>query len=181
MLDALAQTGSLAGIDHLIEVSRQPGLWGEKAILALANIPNATPEARESLVRELERAAVNPRPELARAALLEVAGRLQVKAALPTMVESLRDPSDQVKNSAIRAIGLLRSNARAHTADLARLFQGGSPSTRTAVAVALGNIGGEEAVKELEELLKDTTLDSSLRRTLGYGVEQARGIAPPTK
>lgn len=180
VLDALGQTGSTVAIDHLIAVSRQPGLWGEKAILVLANIPDASPEARESLVHELERAAVNPRPELARSALLEVAGRLQVKAALPTMVESLRDPSDQVRNSAVRAMGLLRSNARANVGDVARLFQGGSPATRTAVAVALGNIGGEDAAKALEELLKDPTLDSSLKRTLGYAVEQARGVAADT-
>lgn len=173
--DALAQIGSADAMEHLLTVSRQPGLYGEKALLALANVRSANDEARAALVAELERAALNPRPEMAKSALLEAVGRLQVQQALPLVVGSLRDSSDQVRNSAIRAIGLMRTVARPHVADLAALFASGSVATRTAVVMALGNIGGTEAAQRLEEFLKDEALDSSLRRTIGYAADQARG------
>jgi HEAT repeat protein len=178
VLDALSQNGTVVAIDHLIAVSRQPGMWGEKAILALEHIPKeASREAKESLVRELERAALNPRPDLARSALLTAAGRLGVKEALPAMVESFRSSDDNVRNKAISAVGLLGHHARPHVAEVAKMFAAGTPATRTSVAVALGNIGGPEALAALEEFLKEPSLDSSLRRTIGYAIEQLQGGA----
>jgi HEAT repeat protein len=172
--DALADVGTGEAIGHLLQVSRQSGVYGEKALLALASVRSATDEARSALVTELERAALNPRPEAAKASLLQAVGRLQVKEALPRVVESLRDPSDQVRNSAITSVGLMKSHARPHVAEIARLFQGGTPATRHAVVMALGNIGGAEAAQALEEFLKDTTLDSNLKRTIGFAAETAR-------
>jgi HEAT repeat protein len=172
--DALAHVGTGDAMGHLLQVSRQPGVYGEKALLALSAVRSATDEARAALVNELERAALNPRPEMAKATLLLAVGRLQVKEALPRVVESLRDPSDEVRNSAIRAVGLMKSAARPHVGEIARLFQEGNQATRGSVATALGNIGGPEATKHLEEFLKDTTLDSSLRRTIGFAAETAR-------
>ena len=172
--EALAHVGTGEALGHLLQVSRQPGVYGEKALLALSAVRGATDEGRAALVNELERAALNPRPDVAKASLLQAVGRLKVKEALPRVVDSLRDPSDQVRNSAIIAVGLMKSLARPHVPEIAKLFQNGSPGTRNAVAMALANIGGPEAAQHLEEFLKDTTLDSSLKRTIGWAAETAR-------
>ena len=174
--EALARVGSVEAVDHLLTVSRQPGLYGEKALLAIAQIHTASDAARQSLLAELDRAPLNPRPEMAKAFLLQAVGRLRVTEALPTAVASMRDPSDQVKNSAIQAVGLMRSAARAHVDDVSALFASGSAATRIQVVTALGNIGGKEAGDRLEEFLKDPSLDASLRQTIGHAAEQARSV-----
>jgi|GEM_PF-1958185 len=175
VFESLALTGSAEAIAHLLAVSRQPGQFGEYATLALAQLSSAAPEAREALLAELERATLNPRPELAKAALLESLGTLQVQAALPQVVSSLRDASERVRNSAVRSLGRMGPSARAHVSEIGRLFASGSEATRVVVAMSLGSIGGADAARELEELVKLPNLGPSLQRTLAYALDTARG------
>jgi HEAT repeat protein len=177
VFESLAMTGSAEAIAHLLEVSRQPGQFGEHATLALGQLSSAAPEARAALLAELERASLNPRPELAKAALLESLGTLRVESALPQVAASMRDASERVRNSAVRSLGRMGPSARAHVAEIGRLFVSGSEATRVVVAMSLGSIGGPDAAKELEELSKLPNLGPSLQRTLIFALDHARGAA----
>lgn len=178
VLEALAQVGSTESTEHLLRVARQPGTYGERATLALANLTQASPEAADALLAELERSALNPRPEQSRSALLQALGTLRSVKALPVVVGFLEDRDLQVRNSALTSLGRMGTLARPHVKEVAQHFAGGSEATRIAVAIALGGIGGPEAATQLEELLKTPDLGAQLRRTLGFAAAQARGLPP---
>lgn len=178
VLEALARIPTPESLAHLISVSRQSGTYGEHAILALGNVGAGSPEAQDVLVAELERASLNPRPELARAMLLEAVGSARVEKALPIVVDSLRDASDRVRASAVRSLGRMGPLARPHVAAIGEQFDRGSEGTRIAVASALGSIGGPEAVAQVERLLTLPSLGEDVKRTLGYALDAARGGRP---
>lgn len=178
VLEALAQVGSAESTEHLLRVARQPGVYGERATLALANLTQATPEAADALLAELERSALSPRPEQSRSALLQALGTLKSVKALPVVVGFLEDRDPQVKNSALTSLGRMGVLARPHVKEITQHFAGGSEATRIAVAIALGGIGGPEAAARLEELLKTPDLGPQLKRTLGFAAAQARGLPP---
>lgn len=175
VLESLSQVGDLPAVEHLLRVSAQPGHYGEQATFALANLASATPEARAALVAGLERAGAGPQGELARGSLLESLGRLQEPAALPVAVEALRDPSDRVRNSALRSLQGQGARARAHVEDVAGLFEAGSAATRLNVINTLAALGGPVAVARLEALAQRSDLTPTLQRTLPVALQAARG------
>jgi HEAT repeat protein len=178
VLEALARIPTTESLTHLIAVSRQSGVFGEHAVLALGNVAGGPPEAQDLLVAELERASLNPRPELARAMLLEAVGSARIERAVPMVVDNLRDSSDRVRASAVRSLGRMGQVARPHVAAVSQQFDRGSDGTRIAVATALGSIGGPDAETELKRLLALPGLGEDLKRTLGYALDAARGGRP---
>ncbi len=176
VLEALAQVGSLEATEHLLRVARQPGVYGERATLALANLGTTSPEAQEALLAAAERPGSSPRPELARASLLQAAGTMRLSKALPAMVSALDERDLQVKNGALQALGRMGPLARAHVEAIGQQFAAGSEATRIAVVVALGSIGGPEAAERLERLGATPDLGPQLQRTLGFALAQARGL-----
>lgn len=175
VLESLSQLGDLPAVEHLLRVSAQPGHYGEQATFALANLASATPEARAALVAGLERAGAGPQGELARGSLLESLGRLQEPSALPVAVEALRDPSDRVRNSALRSLQGQGARARAHVEEVAGLFEAGSAATRLNVINTLAALGGPVAVARLEALAQRSDLTPTLQRTLPVALQAARG------
>ena len=141
----------------------------------MATISSADPGARRAISRALDEADKNPRPERAKKSLLLAIGAVGDKSALPTVAKRLSDGDDEVRGAAARAMGRLGPSASDYVPQLATVFKEGKPQTRIHVAVALGSIGGKEAMQVMERALEEKGLSPSLERTLKYALRNAQG------
>lgn len=174
VVEALARVGDERSVEHLLAASAQAGDHGQRARLALASVPTATPGARAALIGALERSGAARLDDQARSGLLDVLARLREPKALPVAVESLRDPSDRVRNSALHLLRSQGARARSHVAEAAELFEPGSAATRVAVVQALGALGGTAALARLEAWEARTDLPPEVQRALPEALRAAR-------
>jgi len=177
-MHALSQIGDEAAIGYLLEKAQEPGRFGEAALRSVAMISSADPEARKNLSKALEEADDNPRPEKAKESLLLAIGAVGDKNALPAVAAQLSDRSASVQRAAVRAMGRLGPKSEAYVPKLSRLYEQGDDATRIHVAVALGSIGGEQAVADMERMIKDESISPSLLRTLRMGLRNAKSRLP---
>jgi hypothetical protein len=178
---SLAHIGDEMSIDYLLGKAEETGTFGEHAISALKTMPGATLAARAKLTKALESGGLNARPELFKESLLQTLGRLRHEPAVPAMVEHLDDASPRVQRAAIKGLGGVGRASRPHVQKIAGKWAGADLATRVDMAIALGNIGGDEALGVLnawkQEVVAEGKSDparrrqvSSLERTIRLGI-----------
>jgi hypothetical protein len=133
--DRIDRSGGVrrAAIDSVISLADVVGEQAE-SVLAEAALGHAEPAVREEAVH----------------ALAERGGTL----ALQTLQQALQDPSGRVRDAAIRAFVDMGGDQAASVLGSA-LTTEGDISMRVNVIDALGEIGGPEATRYLEQLLSD--------------------------
>jgi HEAT repeat protein len=172
-LRALGRIADPKAAAYLLKKAEEPGVFGERALSAVALMNSSDPAVGELLAQALADAHRNPRPERTKASLLEALGTARHAPSMPVIARSLDDRDAAVQIAAVRAMGRLGSKATAYVPQLVRLFDGGDPKRQQGIAVSLANIGGKEAVAEMRRLLKVEDLDASVRRTLQVGLRNA--------
>ncbi len=170
---ALGRIGDARSTEYLLRKAAEPGTFGEKALTAVALIQSGDPKVGEQLASALASADRNPRPEKAKASLLHAIGTVRHKESLPTVARSLDDRSMPVKEAAITAMGRMGHNARTYVPKLVKMYDGGDARMQQKVAVALGDIGGSTAVREMRRMLATKNLPLSVKRTLQMGLRNA--------
>ena len=100
-IGALDRLGKPASVPALIEIAAEtdPELR-QGALMALTRMPGADLDAK--LLEHL-----GPATGRTRQALIELAARRQIQAAVPTLVKDLQDPDPGTRNAAVQALGSL--------------------------------------------------------------------------
>jgi len=170
---ALGRIGDEASTTFLLRKAAEPGAFGEQALRAVALIRSADPRVGDRLARALAEADQNPRPARAKASLLQALGSAQHVASLPVVVRSLNDSNRPVQEAAVNAMGRMGHHAQTYVPKLVRLYDGGDARMQQKIAVALGDIGGSAAVREMRRMLKKPKLSLSVKRTLQLALRNA--------
>lgn len=173
-LRTLGRIGTSGAVEHLLVRARESGDMGEAALRSLDSLRSADLGAREALRKELDRANLAARPVETRTRVLRALGRLKDKDSLPIMLEALDDSDQKVERAAIIAIGGLGEHAQPAFARLVKTYKGANTGTRNAVVHAMGSLGGQEALKTLQEWSKEENLDATLTRMLRQAVLSVR-------
>ncbi len=170
---ALGRIGDEASTAFLLEKAAEPGTFGEQALQAVALIRSADPRVGSRLAKALADADRNPRPERAKASLLQALGSAQHVASLPVVARSLDDRSRSVQEAAVSAMGRMGHHAQTYVPKLVRVYDAGDARMEQRVAVALGDIGGSAAVREMRRMLKKPKLSLTVKRTLQLALRNA--------
>jgi HEAT repeat protein len=179
---SLGRIGTRDAVDHLLRVAEQRGEYGEMAWNAVAQIGAADADARARLLEAIDRAPLNPRPDMALRNLLRAAGTLRMEEAKPKMVRALDHADEEIRAVAVTSLGALGPKSRDQVGTLVRMYSvSPGPGLRTSIVIALGTIGGKEAADALHQMLGDTTLPANLARTIRYAERQATEsvVGPP--
>lgn len=173
--DGVAALGRLRSRDALPPLARalkdEDGIVRRRAVDALAaHRANAKEYAGD--VEKLFRTEKDAGLRQAAAIAL---GHLRDEAAAPALIAALDDANDGVRSAAMRALGMLRSAAAVKplTAIVSSTKQPGQ--NRVAAASTLGEIGGDDVVATLAELLDDK--DLALRRAAVEALARSRSSA----
>ncbi len=173
-LDALARIGGKEAIDHLLAKAEAPGTYGEAAVSSIRLIASADLEGRAALVDALKRAGMMSRPDETKENLLLALGRLKEKSAIPLIVKSLDDGNERVRIAAVRGLGKMKDASREHVESIVEQYANGSPSMKMTAAIALGDIGGKDAISAMDQMLSEEGISRSLTRTLNAALRFAR-------
>lgn len=177
-LRALGRIADPEAAAYLLKKAGEPGVFGERALAAVALMDSADPKVGDLLAGALNDAHRSARPEQTKASLLQALGTARHAPSLPIIARSLNDRDAGVQAAAVRAMGRMGSRAAEYVPELVRLFDAGDPKRQHGIAVSLANIGGTEAVTEMRRLLKAKDLDASVRRTLQVGLRNAESKLP---
>ncbi|MDA1194725.1 MAG: HEAT repeat domain-containing protein [Planctomycetota bacterium] len=172
-IDALGRIGDTAAVDFLLRKAAEPGVFGERAVRAIGVLDTAERGVAEVLAKALDSAAANPRPAQFKKSLLIALGNAKSAASLRVVSKVLDDPDEEVRQAAVEAMGRMGHRSRGYIEKLGSLYAGGSETTKRRVAIALGSIGGKEAVVAMERMLQEEGLSPSLRQTLLMGRNSA--------
>ena len=131
-------------------------------------------EAEWVTARKFARALKADRPEL-RMAAANALGRLDDASGLQHLVEALDDDDERVRLRACQACGTF-ADPRSVPALTTRLNEDDDPRVRRAAANALGNVGTDQALSPLLDLLDDG--DEPLRRIAAGALGKASTPRP---
>ena len=173
VLTALGRIGDPVGVAYLIEKSAEPGVFGQHALRGIALVDSADAQVAAQLAKALSEADRNPRPAEAKKSLLLAIGAARDIKSLPAVAAILQDPDEEVRNAAVQAMERMGQRARPYVERLAALFEDGGPRTQLRVVIALGSIGGEEAVVAMRALNEKKGLSPSLKNTLTMALRTA--------
>jgi len=149
VLASLAATGSDAAVERLITVASAGADYASVAASALGNTSSASNAARDRMIA----AAKGTSDDFLRKNLVEGLGNVKAVVAVPYLAEVLAGSgNDLVRKEAAVALGRIGPGATAAVPALAVAFQSGDEAMRGHVAIALAEIGGDEARGLLEQL-----------------------------
>ncbi|MDJ0976525.1 MAG: HEAT repeat domain-containing protein [Planctomycetota bacterium] len=173
-LQALGKIGGTDAIDYLLAKAAQPGVYGEHATKAFLNVNHLEPKDQKRLADELDAAGRNPRPDDYRIALLRALANVRASDIGEKVAPLINDPSKGVSHAAIQAIGRMQKGGEKYVPKLVERWGSADDATKIRLAVALGTIGGEGAVKALETMAQEKDHSPHLLRTLRMGLNDAK-------
>lgn len=172
-LDALGRIGNTEAVDYLLRKAEEPGIFGGRAVLALASLNTSERGIADRLAKALDGAANNPHPVKYKKSLLLALGNSRSPNALPAIAKTLDDADREVQMAAVEAMGRMGPRSRAYADKVAGVFDRASEPEQRRVVVALAELGGTEAMAHMRRLLKREDLSGSVRQTLQMGLRTA--------
>lgn len=173
VMDALGRIGDTASVDYLLRKAEEPGVFGDRAVLALGSLNTSARGVADQLAKALDGAANNPRPSQYKKSLLVALGRSRSANNLRVVAKSLDDRDPDVRMAAVEALNHMGHRSRGYEDKLVRMYDRADDVGKRRVAAALGNIGGDEAIAEMRRMLKAENLAPSVKATLQMGLRAA--------
>ena len=170
----LSRIGGKEAAAYLLERSGAPGAHGEQALDLLGQITSAESEGREFLVEAFERSGSGPNGVETQAQIIKALANLREPGAAKIFAKQLNNGVPEIRQEAIRGLARLGTRAEAYVPSLVDEFTVSNDSTKVRIAVALGSIGGEDAIKAMEQMVSVEDLSPSLHRTLRAGLIDAK-------
>lgn len=174
VMDALGRIGDTRSVDYLLRKAEEPGVFGDRAVLALGQLNTSARGVSDQLAKALDGAANNARPVQFKKSLLIALGNAKSSEGLRVVAKTLDDGEGEVRMAAVEAMGRMGHRSRGYENKLVSLYRGGSDTERRRIAVALGTIGGEESVSAMRSMLKEEGISASLKQTLQMGLRAAQ-------
>ncbi len=174
VMDALGRIGDTKSVDYLLRKAEEPGVFGDRAVLALGSLNTSARGVADQLAKALDGSANNPRPVKFKKSLLIALGNAKSAEGLRVVGKTLDDGDGEVRMAAVQAMGRMGQRARGYEDRLAAIYRGASESEKRNVVIALGSIGGEESIAVMRRMLKEEGLSASVKQTLQMGLRAAQ-------
>ena len=173
VMDALGTIGDLDSVDYLLRKAQEPGIFGDRAVMALGSLNTSERGVADKISKALDAAENNPRPREYKKSLLVALGRSRSAGSLRVVAKSLDDGDTEVRLAAVDAMNHMGHRSRGYENKLAAMYRTADDTGKRRVAAALGSIGGEEAIRELRRMLKAEDLPASVKPTVQFGLRNA--------
>ena len=174
VMDALGRIGDTKAVDYLLRKAEEPGVFGDRAVLALGALNTSARGVADQLAKALDGSENNPRPVKYKKSLLIALGNAKSSEGLRVVGKTLDDGEREVRMAAVEAMGRMGARARGYEEKIASIYRGANESEKRRVVVALGSIGGEVAIDEMRRMLKEEGLSASVKQTLQMGLRAAQ-------
>ena len=174
VMDALGRIGDTSSVDYLLRKAEEPGMFGDRAVLALGKLNTSARGVADQLAKALDGAANNPRPASYKKSLLIALGNSKSSEGLRVVAKTLDDGDRDVRITAVEAMGRMGHRSRGYENKLVKMYDGANDSEKRRIVVALGSIGGEESVAAMKRMLKAEDISASLKQTLQMGLRAAQ-------
>ncbi len=173
-LDSLSRIGNTDAVQYLLRKAEEPGTFGTRAVSAVGRLNSAERGVADLLAKALDGADNHANARAYKKSVLLALGRAKASSSLGTIAKTLDDPDAEVRMAATEAMGSMGHRSRGYVNRLASQYSKGDDKAKLKVAVALGSIGGEEAVREMRRMLKQEGLTPSLKQTLLMALRRAQ-------
>jgi len=172
-MEALGRIGDPKAVDYLLRKAEEPGIFGDRAVMALGSLNTSARGVADQLAKALDGRENNPRPAKYKKSLLIALGNAKSSEGLRVVAKTLDDRDGEVRLAAVEAMGRMGHRARGYEQKLAHIYGGANESEKRRVVVALGSIGGDESIAVMRRMLKEEGLSPSVKQTLQMGLRSA--------
>lgn len=176
---ALAAIGTSDAVHMLVDEGRNTGRAAELARSVMGRLGGRTALDTESLAALRAGLGESVRGEASRelshVVMAALAAQRDVEA-LPAVASAVEDGHEETSLRAIQSLGTYGALARAEVGPLVERYPKSSERTQQAIAAALGNIGGGEAIEALVRFYDGTRPNAALAHVLQQALRRARTV-----